>query len=106
MEVSGDSFFGIQGLSDEVQQLSPASKATFAVYPNPSSGLVQLQLENDEIRTSEIEIYNTQGQLVRRLITQENSIVFDLTDLQGGLYIIKVRQAGKATQAKRIILKN
>jgi len=60
----------------------------FNIYPNPSNGLINLQLNHNS--TGSILITNVNGQVVLEdFITKSNSFYFDASYLDKGVYIIK-----------------
>ena len=64
----------------------------FSVYPNPSSGMIQLKLNNNQNSTVDIEITNLNGQLV--FSEKKNSFgncLLNLNHLPKGLYLLKVK---------------
>lgn len=65
---------------------------SFRVYPNPTTGLVNISsIEN----LDKIEVLNLHGQLVYSQDAGEQNTKLDLTDLQKGIYFIR---SGKHTQ--------
>lgn len=58
----------------------------FAVYPNPASNMITIEID----QKAEIEILNSQGQLIKSLTANYNKIVVDISELQVGIYFIKV----------------
>ena len=63
----------------------------FSIYPNPSTGLVNINLEKD-IDGLNISILNSYGQIVKSLDVQESkTISMDLTDLPVGIYFIRFK---------------
>ena len=71
----------------------------FNVYPNPSDGLVKIQLF-DQSETASIRVYNALGARVR-FQTLDNNLL-DLSDLANGMYVVEIRQ-GKEVHKKKII---
>jgi CubicO group peptidase (beta-lactamase class C family) len=55
------------------------------VYPNPTNGLVHIEIPNQTIQS--IKVYDLQGQLTKE--TTENQ--FDLSNLSNGTYFIKAQ---------------
>lgn len=72
----------------------PSGNATVNVYPNPTSGNLNIQLENFESLIASAKIYNTAGQtLMRKNITLINGAElarFNLQHLPAGVYFIEV----------------
>jgi hypothetical protein len=58
-------------------------------YPNPTSGIVTV--EDASIQAGEkIEIYDINGQLVKRFSATKNQTTIDISALQRGTYILKI----------------
>ena len=69
-----------------------------AVYPNPARDVVNINLGNINVNNSIIELYSSVGQLVMfQNISSEsgNVIQLETTDIDGGLYFVKVLSEGK-----------
>jgi|GEM_PF-4503812 len=62
----------------------------FELYPNPSSGGVQIQL-NDGSGSSELFIYSSTGDIVLETEFVGNQIMLNLAKVANGIYVIKVR---------------
>ncbi len=103
--------FFVQYLVGDISQLPETEEPTttgindlveadlFNVYPNPSNGLVQIQLF-DKSETASIRVYNAVGARVRFQTSDNNQL--DLSDLANGMYVVEVRQ-GKEVHKKKII---
>jgi hypothetical protein len=62
-----------------------------SIYPNPSSGIVNIKLPEDlKINNGFIQIFNTTGQLILRNNMSRNNFELDLTDLTNGLYYLEI----------------
>ncbi|RMG69982.1 MAG: T9SS C-terminal target domain-containing protein [Bacteroidetes bacterium] len=74
----------------------------FVVFPNPSQGMVQVQVELDRSEALTVEVFNFRGQLVRS--RRANAVSrfetsFDLSQEAAGIYMIKVTTAqGSVTE--------
>ena len=79
-----------------------------SVYPNPASDVVNINLGNINAENSVIELYSSVGQLVmsqNTLSVSGNMTQFETTDLDGGLYFIKVLTEGKIYTSSVVITK-
>ena len=76
------------------------------VYPNPSSGPVQISLGKEISSPSSLEIFDVTGQLVRRLNNLDGlkTIRVDLSESPAGLYFGKLKSA-QGTQAFKILIR-
>jgi len=67
------------------------------VFPNPSRGIVQIDSGNDNV--VEVKVYDLSG----KLVIDTNSLLLNLSDLENGVYIVKITTE-EATVSKKIIL--
>ncbi|MBV6406168.1 MAG: hypothetical protein GFGODING_02953 [Flavobacteriales bacterium] len=70
------------------------------VYPNPTSGRVQVQLPEGE-QGATLQVLDAQGQVLRTELMHGNAHVLDLSEAAAGVYAVRVRTAqgrsGRAT---------
>ena len=57
------------------------------VYPNPANDVLNIQLGDDQ---SDIVIYNSLGQVVRKVDALSGDVQINISDLQKGLYFVKI----------------
>ena len=77
----------------------------FYVYPNPSTGVVQIKLNDTQCLSAKIEMSNMSGQLVfteNKTFLEDSSL--NLNYLPKGLYLLKISD-NNYCQTTRIILK-
>ncbi|WP_204345387.1 T9SS type A sorting domain-containing protein [Psychroserpens algicola] len=72
---------------------------TFKLYPNPTSNVVTIDVNND-IET--IQLIDINGKLIKHMSGNHNNNTIDLTHLRSGLYLVKVVFYGGHTATKRI----
>jgi hypothetical protein len=65
------------------------SKNLLTIFPNPTTN--NLTIEN--LQKATIEILNIQGQLIKTIETTEDKTSIDISNLPGGVYIIKLNTA-------------
>jgi hypothetical protein len=74
----------------------------FSIYPNPTSNNFQMQFASTNAK--EIQIVNTQGQLVySNSNVNEQSLEIKDLDLPTGLYLVKLKEATKLSTVKLIV---
>jgi PKD repeat protein len=79
--------------------------AEATVYPNPTTGMLNIHFGNSIAENTAVEVYNALGDLVSKaeLAPGTQDKTFDLSALANGVYILKVRQnTGHSVQ--RIII--
>ncbi|MBK7555500.1 MAG: T9SS type A sorting domain-containing protein [Flavobacteriales bacterium] len=77
-----------------------STAAVFDLYPNPATDAVTLTLGN--VGTVDVEIVDAAGRTVRALRTSEQQCVVEVSDLQRGTYLVRVR-SGAAVQCRRMV---
>jgi len=107
---SGPVNFGTSGLSDNgifvakavtgnLSEIIDTDKtSTIKTYPNPAKFSIGLETSDQ----SEVEIYNSSGIFIKRILTNSCKTDIDLSDLPDGIYIFKIISGGK-TELKKII---
>jgi hypothetical protein len=64
----------------------------FKVYPNPNNGMFTIEIENPA-KDAEIEVFNSLGQIVKKVDRVEKVNLFDL-DVSSGIYLLKMKNGG------------
>jgi hypothetical protein len=72
------------------------------IYPNPSKGLFQVQLPNDDKRI--ISIGDALGNLVKEYNTASNFLTVDLSDKAKGVYFVTIH-TGDGIMTKKIVVR-
>lgn len=72
------------------------SKGIEAIYPNPTTAEVSLDLESAEPST--IAVYSIGGQVVKQFQAKGSKIKFDVSDIVSGNYFLTVTQDGKVAR--------
>ena len=74
------------------------------IYPNPTSGIVNLDFDHLPAMGTLLQVFNQLGQTIAiRQIDQQNSVI-DLSEHPAGMYYLKVNSNGKI-QTEKIILR-
>jgi hypothetical protein len=63
------------------------------IYPNPANDKVSINLKNYGNAT--IQLFNILGQEVKTVYTTENKVEVNVSDLNSGIYFIRVDQTIK-----------
>jgi len=82
----------------------PAAIETAKVYPNPTTGLLQVALP-EQANTAQLRLYNLQGQLVKQQAARSNTEAIDLSNLPAGMYLLRVQGEGWL-QSARVMVSN
>jgi hypothetical protein len=77
--------------------------STFAVYPNPSAGQFQLQLQQENsLAKCQVEVFNMLGERVYNSETS-TSLAIDLSNEPKGMYLVKVQQGGSVSSSRILV---
>ncbi len=85
-----------------------ANNVDVNVYPNPVSEFGVIKFNTNARQNVEIELYNSVGQLVKQIENKEYnkgsySVDFSVSDLNAGIYILKIRSNNQVNTQKVIV---
>jgi hypothetical protein len=90
-------------LSVSLLDIATINKATWTIYPNPSNQLVTLTW--NETTTATVAVTNYMGQeIMRKNITNANSITLDFASYANGNYFIIVTDTEGNSQAQPVTI--
>ena len=75
------------------------------LFPNPVADYVQLQIENTPLDGLSFELYNLQGDLLRKQEIVANLTRISMTSMGSAPYIIRISKNGNEIKAFKIIKK-
>lgn len=78
---------------------------TIKVYPNPASGIVNLEINNVNKEVLTLNIYNIIGSLVKRETIRHEKNQVSVGDLLNGIYLIEIR-SNDSSQRQKLIIQN
>lgn len=82
--------------------LSENVSALIELFPNPNNGEFVIRGETN----ADVEIYNLSGQLIHHFqLDQENHYRISVDNLSEGLYVVKLKSAGKVSTQKVLVLR-
>ena len=111
----GDNFYRLAKVHyNGTIKYSPVRKVTFdidlskiAIFPNPATNEIYIDLEEFEGRSATISIFNQFGQRMDIRMVEEvdtNPLRFDLTKYTDGTYIMYINMEGTKNFAKKFII--
>ncbi|MFN0274718.1 MAG: PKD domain-containing protein [Chitinophagales bacterium] len=74
------------------------------VYPIPSNGFVTVEIADNAIHTSVIEVMNMLGETVHSAVTMSSSATLDLSNLADGNYMLKVTADNGGVTTRQITI--
>ena len=103
----------LDGDSDSVPEKSvvPNDEINFfiSVYPNPSDGLLSIQLQPDAEQYVQIDLFDESGRLIRNLVptlmmqSELRTLQFDVSDQPPGIYFVRISAEDKVKTEKVVI---
>ena len=90
----------------QAQEQPTLGQVAFDVFPNPTSGELNLDLTQYIGRSVRIETYSLEGKLLQftELDEVQNTLErLDLKGLQNGMYLVKVKSAGLSDATRRVV---
>lgn len=73
------------------------------VYPNPSEGIFYISTQSHEVKSW--EVYNMGGVLMKNAVNQFHTGIVDITGLQPGVYLLRVKTVNQQTLNQKIFIK-
>ena len=75
----------------------------FELFPNPSNGIIHLNVSETIAKNATFSLYNSLGQLINRGIQLQNGITIDLSYLPKGMYTLSVISNGEFRSKKFVL---
>ena len=88
----------------ETEITQDATPLEVRIYPNPVSQVMNLEI-NDVSEVTQISLYSQSGQKLRNIEIKERSRT-DVSDLNGGMYIIRILRNDGRTDTEKVIIMN
>jgi hypothetical protein len=76
--------------SDCSNNVNSIDASYFAIFPNPTKGIFQLNLNNPKVKVNEVKIYNITGELVFNDNSYSNNKTYDVSGYTKGIYLISI----------------
>lgn len=96
-------------VKNNLSGVEDAENLSFNVYPNPTQGEVNVDIQLDQAQNVDIDILNMQGQVVESVVTasslKEDHYNLDLSDLGVGVYQVRIQTADKVINRSLNIVK-
>ena len=76
---------------------------TLYVYPNPTSGLVEILSLNQEVTVINCEVMNITGNKLLEIKGNESTLNLDLSSLENGTYFVRVTLSNQSVEMIKIV---
>ena len=78
--------------------------ASLSIFPNPAHDKLNVQILGGDPGQSSIALYDAQGRQVQTFILEyPGNQILDLSELESGLYVIRIFLEGEYFSSRRII---
>lgn len=88
------------GIQDQSSNFKNQSE--LHVYPNPATGQVQIQVEN-EMLSGELKIYDVAGSLLLQKKIEATEMSIDVSSSAPGMYVVVAEKQGKVARSKLVV---
>jgi uncharacterized protein (TIGR02145 family) len=94
------------GIEDGLYPTNLMSKG-FSVYPNPTSGIVNIEMPQNAKEKTDVTILNTVGSIViHKEFSNTGNFQIDLSNLKSGIYFLNTQNNGSQYRYKIIVRNN
>lgn len=81
---------------------SNSSNASFIVFPNPTNGIVNIELEMINGNATHIQLINVLGEVLMNETINVQQVTFNISHLSNGVYFLKVSNNGTSKTSRLI----
>jgi hypothetical protein len=74
----------------------------FQISPNPGNGIFTLLLQHVSNLNSEIEIYNSLGELIKSMVVNNKKTIIDISEYSNGIYLVEMKTE-KGIEVKKFV---
>ena len=79
------------------------SKANVSIYPNPTRGILHVNLGEYKSQVIKMNIYDSKGQVVLTKEILKRSNVFNLSSLPNGAYVVELKNGNKKSTSRIVV---
>ena len=90
--------------SAQKKLINTNAKFDFNIYPNPTTGIVYVEIDNYNDSPIPISVYDYSGSLIYNLVANQSFISIDLSDMKPGIYFMIISDGNQNVTRK--IIKN
>jgi hypothetical protein len=90
-------------ISDNVGLSDLLSRANVSMYPNPTRGMLHVNLGEYKSQVIKMNVYDTKGQLVMTKEILRSANVFNLSTLPKGSYVVELRSGSKKSSSRIVV---
>ncbi len=90
-------------ISDNVGIADLLSKANVSMYPNPTKGVLHVNLSDYKSQNIKMNVYDTKGQVVMTKEILRSANVFNLSTLPKGSYVVELKSGNKKSSSRIVV---
>ena len=87
-------YTGIAPECDYLVSVPEMDDMEIEIYPNPTSGILNIGIPGN--RSSELMLYNSNGQEIMKMHLNQSHNNIDVSDLKSGLYFVRILSEDRA----------
>ncbi|MCD4746544.1 MAG: T9SS type A sorting domain-containing protein [Bacteroidales bacterium] len=92
--------------SAQINEIEETKASYLNIYPNPANNMIYLDIVTNSNISSEVQIYNSLGKLIKELHIKNNNKTIVLEDkLPTGIYLVLLNINGEQIDIKKLIIK-
>lgn len=111
-------FFDVNNTNDSVQVVvqylagtvgvnqMTAENTEVSIYPNPVSDVLNINIDAEFNEAVTCELLSITGSTVKKNVSQQSNVKFDVTDLSEGLYLYRVSSEKNIIKTGRVVIKH
>lgn len=88
--------------NDELPILESLDGSTISIYPNPTKGILKLEITKSEEKCIALILADLNGKVFLKKETSEQSVKIDISDKPSGTYILRIKSGEEYTEWKII----
>ena len=82
----------------------PDLQFSFEVFPNPTTGSLNVSIDWQDIENITLEVFNVMGQLIDSQPVHQANFEYELGDQVSGIYLIRLRNGEEVLGSRRVML--
>ena len=75
----------------------------YSLYPNPTIGIINIDIETKNNGLLKIELLNAIGQVIMTETSESNRFTFNLQNYPAGIYFVKLIEQNRVIALEKII---
>ncbi len=99
---SQESADSVKNAPDIASIIDQFASFEFAIHPNPTSGIIQIDISGDKDVNMNFSLHSLEGSLISKIQQTSSAVTIDLSDQPSGMYILVCQMDGQRKEWKII----